>query len=366
MSTGPAERGLPVPIRHAVFFAAVVAGALLVAALPAAGGEPPEAVAQCLECHSDPSLTLSFDDGSEMSLTVDAADLAASVHGADLVCTDCHKAYDNGDHPSGRTFPSRRDYARSTYEVCKGCHFDTYTRNLESVHFAQLEKGNKAAPVCADCHGAHRIVDPQAQKAAMSQTCARCHQPIVEKYALSVHGKALLADGNPDVPACADCHTAHSIEDPRTAKFRMRSPEICIGCHGDARRMEKYGIPTEVASSYLGDFHGVTASLSREGKVDERHLVVTCIDCHGVHDIAALKSMSPVVMKEKVQEVCARCHQTAAKDFPAAWLSHYRPTLASAPLVWLIRVAYMVFIPFMIIGLGLQVLLHLYRVAVRR
>jgi len=41
--------------------------------------------------------------------------------------------------------------------------------------------------------------------------------------------------------------------------------------------------------------------------------------------------------------------------------SHYEPTLASAPLVFSIKLMYKYFIPFMLIGLVLQILLHVWR-----
>ena len=63
---------------------------------------------------------------------------------------------------------------------------------------------------------------------------------------------------------------------------------------------------------------------------------------------------------------CAKCHEGATENFPAAWLSHYEPTLEKAPLVWLVKVGYMILIPFMIGGLCLQILLHLWRVVVNR
>jgi hypothetical protein len=85
-----------------------------------------------------------------------------------------------------------------------------------------------------------------------------------------------------------------------------------------------------------------------------------------VHDIESPSTLAAGQMKARVAGVCARCHQGAAADFPAAWLSHYRPSLRHAPLVFLIDLAYKIFIPFIVLGLGLQVLLHLYRVAVRR
>jgi len=71
-------------------------------------------------------------------------------------------------------------------------------------------------------------------------------------------------------------------------------------------------------------------------------------------------------MKVRVREACANCHEGAAQDFPEAWLSHYQPSLSHAPLVWLVRLFYRIFIPFVIGGLALQVMLHLLRVTARK
>jgi hypothetical protein len=72
------------------------------------------------------------------------------------------------------------------------------------------------------------------------------------------------------------------------------------------------------------------------------------------------------VLKANLQKTCAKCHTGATQNFPAAWLSHYEPSLKKAPLVWAVGVFYKIFIPFIIGGLCLQILLHLWRVLVNR
>lgn len=333
---------------------------------PVGAQDLPEAVTYCLDCHADDSLTMSLEDGSEMRVYVDGDGFARSVHRDQLVCTDCHQGYDSGDHPSGATFADRAAYLATTADLCKRCHFETYTRTLESVHFALRKEGSDAAPGCTDCHGSHEISDPHQKGEMMSRTCGSCHSDVYETYEGSVHGKALARSATSASPACADCHTAHAIADPRTDRFHLASPTICIRCHGDAGKMAPYGLSTDVAVTYLADFHGVTASLAGASKAAPREVVVTCVDCHGVHDIAVAGGAAAVAMRAKVEAVCDSCHPGAAKDFPDAWLSHYRPSLDHAPLVYLVEVGYKVFIPFMIGGLALQVLLHLYRLASRR
>lgn len=335
--------------------------------LGVAGAEDlPEAVTACLDCHADDTLTMAFDDGEELSLYVASEHFSQSVHGDRLVCTDCHESYDNGEHPSGATFASESAYRNLAADVCKRCHFETYTRTLESVHFELRRDGSDMAPSCTDCHGTHDTPNPHAKSDMMSRSCGTCHADIYDIYATSVHGKALARNGESASPACADCHTAHAIADPRTTRFHVASPAICIECHGDAAKMAPYGLSTDVATSYLADFHGVTASLAPERELDKREVVVTCVDCHGVHDIAMVGGASAVRMKEQVKAVCADCHQGAARDFPDAWLSHFQPSFTHAPLVFLVEIGYKLLIPFMIGGLALQVLLHLYRLAGRR
>lgn len=322
----------------------------------------PEAVTYCLDCHSDKDQTLQFTDGTSMSLYVDPSELQHSVHSKQLLCTDCHAKYEN-DHPSGAEFPGRREYTVTSYELCKKCHFDTYTRTLESVHYELLKEGIDSAPICVDCHGAHNIQNPHQKRAMMSRSCAVCHEDVYKTYAASVHGRVLVEEGNQDVPACTDCHTHHQVQQPGTNTFRLSSPETCIRCHGNRPLMQKYGISTDVAQSYLSDFHGVTASLSRNLAEDKQQIVVTCNDCHGVHDIASPTLKGAEVMRATVTRACAKCHKDTASTFPAAWLSHYPPSPRRAPIVWGVQTFYSIFIPFGVIGLVLHLLLHVYRMS---
>ena len=127
------------------------------------------------------------------------------------------------------------------------------------------------------------------------------------------------------------------------------------------------GLSTNVLSTYLSDFHGKTASLRRnQGRVPTGPVVARCTDCHGVHDIERPDDPSSPVMKANLVKTCRQCHAEANDNFPAAWLSHYEPSWKKAPLVYGVKLAYAVLIPFMIGGLGLQILLHLWRLMVNR
>ena len=322
----------------------------------------------CLRCHQH-AMGITLRNGDKVSLKVDAAALAGSVH-AKLGCFDCHFGFSSSQHPK-RNFNTPRDFSIAQAEACRRCHFDKYTKTLESIHYAILSQGNLKAPVCTDCHGSHTVVQARADKLKSSKRCGRCHQEIFKTYTESVHGTALVQEHNTDVPICADCHTAHSIQGAHTQDYRDKVPEICGQCHGNATLMKKYGLSPGVVNSYLQDFHGVTLKLYRgQRNGDEttasRKAIATCVDCHGIHDITKTTGPTTNLVKSRLMKRCQKCHPGATDDFPDAWLSHYEPSLRNAPLVYLINLTYKVFIPFMLIGLILQILLHVWRYAVNR
>lgn len=318
----------------------------------------------CLSCHGNRSLSMVLKNGETLSLYVSQKALAHSVH-AGLACTDCHSDITTIPHPA-KQFLDRRAVSFAFYQLCRQCHFDQYTRLIDGTHFEALAKGNRNAPTCVDCHGAHSITPPNQPRARISRTCARCHAKIAAAYAASVHGQALLEHSNPDVPVCTDCHRAHDISNPLSAQWRLAIPQLCAHCHANQRIMGKYGISTNVLSTYLADFHGMTASLERSEHVDSPEFTVTCTDCHGVHDIQKVEGSDVQAIKAHLLTVCQRCHPGASANFPSAWIGHYEPSLRHAPLVYAVKIFYAFFIPFVIIGLGLQILLHFWRVVVNR
>ena len=342
---------------------ALILLAALAAHRPAAAAPPDNET--CLTCHADRTLTVELPSGERQSLFVDVEKFGRSVHGGRLGCIDCHAEMSEVPHPA-REFKSRRDFSLAYYEQCKRCHFDEYTRTLDSAHYRPLARGDRAAPTCVDCHGAHETTPAREPRTRISQTCARCHAGVVSVYASSVHGKALTDEANPDVPVCTDCHRSHAVVGPRAPGWRLASPAICANCHSNAPLMKKYGLSPDVQKTYLADFHGVTASLQRSQGGTPSSFTALCIDCHGVHDIAKVRDPNSRVIKANLVKTCRNCHPGASENFPAAWLSHYDPTWQKAPLVYAVRMTYLVMIPFMIGGLLLQMLLHLWRVVVNR
>jgi predicted CXXCH cytochrome family protein len=340
---------------------------LALAALGAAAQEPQPGVSNgsCLTCHSDPNLGIALADGTLLSLYIDPQVYAESVHGqGGYACVQCHTNLRGYPHPTLQV-ADRRALSLQLYAACQRCHSGEYERTLDSAHEQARARGLREAAVCTDCHGAHdtrRLTDPQSggllpeSRSWIPQTCALCHNAIYQKYLTSVHGSALLEEGNPDVPTCIDCHGVHSIEDPRTVEFRLRSPQLCAGCHTDPQRMGKYGLSTQVLETYVADFHGTTVTLFGRQSPDAETNKPVCFDCHGVHDIRrADDPVKGLQVRENLLARCQTCHPDATANFPDAWLSHYVPSAERYPLVFAVDTFYKFFIPAVLGGMGLIV-----------
>jgi len=317
-----------------------------------------------MACHGNPALSSKLQNGETISLYVDRNGFAHSVHGK-FECVACHFDVSRVPH-AAEQFVNRRAVTLRYYELCKRCHFQEYSRLLDGVHYAEIAKGNPRAPTCVDCHGAHAIAPPAKPRVLISRTCARCHSGVGAAYASSVHGRALTEENNPDVPVCTDCHDPHNNSNPLAASWHLNIPQLCARCHASKERMAKYGISTEVLTTYLNDFHGVTASLYRSEHKSPVEFTATCTDCHGVHNIARVDGASSPLIKANLLSTCRRCHPDASASFPSAWIGHYEPSPEHAPLVYAVKLFYLLFIPFVIGGLGLQIILHLWRIVVRR
>jgi len=320
----------------------------------------------CMRCHARKT-ELRFRDGEHREMRVDILVLKTSVH-EKLDCSDCHFGFSSDEHPR-RNFRTARDFTLASSESCRRCHFDKYTKTLEGIHYAILSQGRLNAPVCIDCHGSHEIARVGRERTASAKRCQRCHSKEYDTYANSVHGNALFNEHNQDVPVCADCHTAHTIMDPFSMDYRERIPEMCSNCHAKKEIVGKYGLSTDVVKTYLSDFHGMTLGLYKMQRGENFRPgkpIAVCTDCHGRHNITSTVGPNATIIKRNLLKRCQKCHSDANDHFPDTWLSHYGPSLTRAPFVYIAGGIFKVFIPIMIIGLVLQILLHIWRYAINR
>ncbi|MBN2118404.1 MAG: cytochrome c3 family protein [Anaerolineales bacterium] len=309
--------------------------------------------------------------GQPLPITIDPEKFFASVHGVEeIACVDCHTNITGFPHPAV-TASSRRDFSLELYPTCQECHLEQYEKTLDSVHQRAIAAGNTNAAVCTDCHNPHtqtRLTDEntgellQEARVVIPQTCAQCHSTIYETYRESVHGVA-LEDGNPDVPTCIDCHGVHSIPDPTSNSFRNSIPALCASCHTDETLMAKYGLSTNVLSTYVADFHGTTVKMFEENYPDQPTNKPVCTDCHGFHDVLRVDHPDAgIAYKKNLLGKCQQCHPDATTaSFTDSWLSHYEPSPQVFPLVYFVNLFYKIFIPAVLGGMTLFVLTDIYR-----
>ena len=189
----------------------------------------------CLTCHKkDLSISL---NGETLSLSIDETTLRKSVHSSHE-CSQCHDEYSKKNHPL-KSFKDKRELSIALSGVCSGCHTEKYKQHQGSMHTSMLMQGNRNAPVCTDCHGAH-AVGPKAMAETLSGTpCRKCHENTFQAYKSSVHGHAMIS-GKTSAPICSSCHSAHQV----SPALASRSPKAtCFGCHKDAAALHKEWLP---------------------------------------------------------------------------------------------------------------------------
>ncbi len=325
---------------------------------------------RCRNCHGLLEGSVELASGEKVSLHVDPATIAGSVHGSSMVdhrytplrCTNCHRDEQRYAFPhTPLTVDDARGLTLEMDDLCQECHTEIAALDHDGVHEAARERGELAAASCADCHGSHDIHSPNEPRERISETCGKCHSTINEQYAGSVHGAALLGEQNPDVPVCIDCHGVHNIAQPRTAQFRVNSPDMCAGCHADETVMAKYDISTNVFDTYVADFHGTTVELFEKQSPEQETNKAVCYDCHGIHDILPANDEHSHAIKENLLVTCQQCHPDANTNFPASWTSHFEPSPEHNPLVYYVNLFYTVLIPGVVGGFALLIGSDVYR-----
>ncbi|MEK7438868.1 MAG: cytochrome c3 family protein [Pseudomonadota bacterium] len=187
---------------------------------------------QCLACHSAQGLEMKLANGDKLSLQVEGAVYAKSVH-SKIGCAVCHANTSFENHPPVKTkIAGSREYSLARAKVCETCHGDIAKLYEGSIHATVFREGNSYAPVCTDCHSPHAVMAKAAYDAKSGAPCSNCHSPIFNAYAASVHGQASLE--------CSNCHRAHDVN-PATTGDQLKS--ACLGCHQGALDSHKTWLP---------------------------------------------------------------------------------------------------------------------------
>jgi cytochrome c3-like protein len=155
-------------------------------------------------------------------------------------------------------------------------------------------------------------------QAAKKDACLECHSVMdgaTQQPALLIKNDVHTANGL----GCADCHGGdRTSDDPTVAMSKAKGfvgkpartdiPKFCARCHSDPNFMRKFRPQQRVDQFelYQTSIHGKRLAT---GDVT----VATCVDCHSVHDIRAVKDAVAPVHPLRLPETCARCHADRAK-----------------------------------------------------
>jgi formate dehydrogenase gamma subunit len=279
----------------------IVLTGLWLALIARAAAAPATSDDDCLVCHADNTLAMTNAAGRAISLFVDQAKFAASVHGTNG-CVSCHTDITSA-HP---------DDNRPVAAVnCTRCHEREGESYGASVHGLARKAGHKDSANCVDCHGSHDIQPPISPASPLyfvrqAQTCGRCHAQEAKDWARSVHGKA-IAGGDRDAPTCTDCHSEHRIEALRDGA-PLEISDVCSRCHASVYLDQKYNLPVDRVKTYLESYHGLAA---QNGST----VVANCASCHGYHLILPSSDPDSSINTNNLVATCGRCHPGADKMF---------------------------------------------------
>jgi len=227
--------------------------------------------------------------------------IGRSAHGDEASCVDCHGA--------PHEIRAVSDLASAVSPVnqiksCGKCHSEPpelIDRYLTGEHGkALLLSGLVDAPSCSDCHGDHRILEVDKEKAPTShfhspETCGDCHLLLLNEWKdHSAHGLAWQA--GEEGPVCVDCHRSHMIADPTTAASRIASTDSCGGCHA------------EYLTSFRDSFHGKANDLGMASGA-------TCADCHTPHRNLSADHPESSVHPDNLLDTCGGCHEGITASF---------------------------------------------------
>lgn len=176
-------------------------------------------------------------------------------------------------------------YPRVGYRLLLLAAVATGTLMFVSIVFGQKKSS------CIDCH--------------LKLEDSRLNAPA-KLFSNDIHGARGLS--------CNDCHggdpnddTQAGAKDPRKGYLgkpkKLDIPAYCGKCHSDANLMKRFNpsLRVDQEKEYYTSVHG---QLLKGG--DDR--VATCISCHSVHGIRAVKDPLSSVYPLNVAQTCATCH----------------------------------------------------------
>jgi predicted CXXCH cytochrome family protein len=232
-----------------------------------------------------------------------------------------------------------------------------------SLHVDQnaLQNSVHSTLECQTCHAGYTFPhQPVTAKSLIeyrrlrTNACQGCHPAVFADLQASIHAGLDVIGFT-----CTDCHGSHGIEPAQAVSLRATTLALCTSCHENKELMQRYGLPTNIVSTYLKDFHGRTSVLLAKNGQDTFIHEAVCTDCHGTHAIVSVQSPKSQVIRANLTATCQKCHQAATPNFPDSWMAHYAPSPTKTPLVFFARLFYWIMIPFTIGGALIHIVIDL-------
>jgi cytochrome b subunit of formate dehydrogenase len=287
----------------------------------------------CLGCHGNEGFAIPDASGKMRSLHIIKDKFEQSVHGKRF-CVDCHKQITAVPHPKldhivvscvqcHQDLWAKAQQENKTEEFAElGVVVKQIDRYMKSIHARpRMEDQSLTNATCYNCHDPHYVYPKGSPIRAewrlnIPNTCGKCHKSQLELYALSVHGKEVLQNHNPNAAICSDCHTTHDVESPKLASTRLVITQNCGSCH------------EQNLKSYLETYHGQVTKLGYA-------YTAKCFDCHGNHNIQPVSDPTSKVHPINRLQTCRQCHKDASPGFAS-----FQPHATTAdffryPVTWL-------------------------------
>jgi cytochrome b subunit of formate dehydrogenase len=365
----------------------------------------------CLECHSDPDLSMFINDTTEKFLFFNQELFENSVHSG-FECSDCHEVSD--DHP---------DEIRLPLVNCANCHDDIHEEYVQGVHGIPPSDPSVPQATCSNCHGSHNIFysddsTSMTFKYNLEKTCGNCHENKkvldylgfrgdgpAKKYHGSVHDKVLHENPDAGAPTCIDCHDYHMIlrkTNPNCNYAKRNIPATCGQCHHEEQKQFEKSIHWKailrghVEPPVCNDCHGEHHIISHEDKdavtnrlnsaskicnnchaseimmqrygLDHRRFesysksyhglavlrgsedAATCTSCHEVHAIRTTNDTLSSIHANNLSQTCGSCHNNVTTEFSSIEV-HPLDQQTRNPIAYLVRMIYVWMIVIVIGGM---------------
>ncbi len=288
--------------------------AVLVGLEPALGADNAGNAAQglsdadqlCIGCHATEGLSTKLANGDVLSLVIDGAAFAASVH-QPLGCAACHPQAATPEHPGNvKSAESARQYALAQSQTCRACHDGVFEAYERSVHALRAHEGNTAAPVCADCHPPHAVLRASAL-GGPKETCLACHGDAVKQHGLWLPNP----ENHLRAVTCSACHAPgaqpHVDLQLQQGTVRWSMPATRSGSSGAPAPPT----PTPTASTRY-ELRALLADLGQGGGKVSLRGRIELLSGVAAHELPG---------KSQAIRDCAKCHDAGAAPFQKVTVS---------------------------------------------